>query len=96
MEFVWDPTKSEANLRERGFDFPFATLIFDGPTLEVEDTRCDYGERRLVAVGLADGFHVTVVYTDRRQPKGRLQRRIISARRSNRRERRAYDAALGV
>jgi uncharacterized DUF497 family protein len=96
MEFVWDSAKSEANFRERGFDFPFATLIFDGPTLEVEDTRRDYGERRMVAVGLADGLHLTVVYTDRRQPKARLQRRIISARRSNRRERRAYDAALGA
>jgi len=96
MEFVWDPVKSEGNLRERGFDFPFATLIFDGPTLEIEDTRRDYGERRMVAVGLADGLHLTVVYTDRRHAKGRLRRRIISARRSNRRERRAYDAALGA
>ena len=96
MECVWDPAKSEANLRERGFDFAFASLIFGGPTLEAEDTRRDYGERRMVAIGLADGFHLTVVYTDRRQPKGRLQRRIISARRSNRRERRTYDTALGA
>jgi uncharacterized DUF497 family protein len=96
MEFVWDPAKSEANFRERGFDFPFATLIFDGPTLEVEDTRRDYGERRMVAAGLADDLHLTVVYTDRREPKSRLQRRIISARRSNRHERRALDAALGA
>ncbi len=96
MEFGWDPAKSEANLRERGFDFLFATLIFDGPTLEVEDTRRDYGERRVVAIGLADGLHLTVVYTDRRRSKGRVERRIISARRSNRRERRAFDAALGL
>jgi uncharacterized protein len=96
MVFVWDPAKSDANFRERGFDFAFATLIFDGPTLEVEDTRRDYDERRIVALGLADGVHLTVVYTDRRQPNGRLRRRIISARRSNRRERRAFDAALGA
>jgi uncharacterized DUF497 family protein len=96
MEFVWDPAKSEANFRVRGFDFAFATLIFDGPTLEVQDARRDYGERRMVAVGLADGLHLTVVYTDRRQRKGRVQRRIISARRSNRRERRTFDTALGA
>jgi uncharacterized DUF497 family protein len=96
MEFVWDPAKSEANFRVQGFDFAFATLIFDGPTLEVQDARRDYGERRMVAVGLADGLHLTVVYTDRRQRKGRVQRRIISARRSNRRERRTFDTALGA
>ena len=95
MEFVWDPAKSEANLQARGFDFAFASLIFSGPILEVEDTRRDYGERRLVAIGLADGFHLSVVYTDRRA-KERVVRRIISARRSNRRERQAYDAALGA
>jgi uncharacterized DUF497 family protein len=31
MRYEWDPEKSEANLRERGFDFAFASLIFDGP-----------------------------------------------------------------
>jgi uncharacterized DUF497 family protein len=32
--FEWDEAKSEANLRERGFDFAYAALIFDGATLE--------------------------------------------------------------
>lgn len=43
MNFAWDPEKSEVNLRERGFDFEFASRIFDGPTLEKEDRRHDYG-----------------------------------------------------
>lgn len=47
MTYTWDPKKSAANLRERGFDFLFATLIFDGLRVENEDTRRDYGERRL-------------------------------------------------
>jgi uncharacterized DUF497 family protein len=34
MRFEWDPEKSEANLRERGLDFAFASLIFEGSTLE--------------------------------------------------------------
>ena len=93
MRCIWDPRKSDINLLERGFDFAFATLVFDGPTLEREDQRTDYGERRVIAVGLADGLHLTVVYTDRLGGRETL-RRIISARRSNRRERRAYDQAI--
>ena len=45
MRFGWDARKSDQNLRERHFDFDFATQVFDGPTLEREDTRRDYGER---------------------------------------------------
>ena len=95
MQFAWDERKNEANLRERGFDFAFASLIFDGVTVEVEDRRRDYGEKRMVAIGRADGIHFTVVYTDRRHDR-RVTRRIISARRSNRRERTVYaEAAQG-
>lgn len=95
MEFEWDAHKSDANLEARGFDFAFATLIFEGPTLEREDTREDYGERRVIAVGLAQGIPLTVVYTDR-PAAGQVMRRIISARRSNGRERKAYEEALGL
>ena len=91
MRFTWDASKSDANLRDRGFDFAFASLIFDRVTVEVEDRRHDYGEKRMVAIGQADGIHLTVVYTDR----GRF-RRIISARRSNRRERQIYAKAATV
>jgi uncharacterized DUF497 family protein len=93
MVFTWDPKESAENLRTRGFDFCFASVIFDGATLEKEDRRQDYGERRIIAVGIAEGFHLTVVYTDRIDPQGDLIRRIISARRSNRRERGAYQKA---
>ncbi len=93
MRFSWDARKSAANLAVRGFDFEFATLIFDGPTFERVDDREDYGEVRIVAIGLADGLHLTVVYTDRVGARDTL-RRIISARRSNRRERKRYDEAF--
>lgn len=92
MRFAWDERKSEGNLRERGFDYAFASLIFDGITVEVEDRRRDYGEKRTVAIGVADGIHLTVVYTDRADNDG-VTRRIISARRSNRRERTIYAEA---
>lgn len=91
MQFTWDPEKSEANLEDRGFDFEFATLIFAGPTLEKKDLRKDYGELRVIAVGLAQNVALTVVYTDRELESGEIVRRIISSRRSNRRERNAYE-----
>ena len=93
MRFEWDEAKSETNLQDRGFDFAFATLIFESATVEVEDRRKDYGERRVVAIGVADGLHLTVVYTDREAPNGQVIRRIISARRSSRHERKIYEKA---
>ncbi|MBI5503838.1 MAG: BrnT family toxin [Deltaproteobacteria bacterium] len=93
MRFAWDRGKSARNLRDRGFDFEFATLIFESPTLERDDVRRDYGERRVIATGLADGIHLTVVYTDRAESGG-LVRRIVSARLSNRYERKAYFQVL--
>lgn len=65
MCFRWDRQKSRVNLTKRGFDFAFATLIFDGPTVERTDDRQDYGEKRVIALGIADGIPLTVVYTDR-------------------------------
>ncbi len=93
MRFSWDHWKSAQNLRDRGFDLEFATLIFEGPTLEREDDRRDYGERRIVAIGVAQGIPLTVVFTDRAEAGGVI-RRIISARSSNQRERQAYFQAL--
>jgi uncharacterized DUF497 family protein len=88
------PRKAMRTCCERGFDFEFASLIFDGPTFEVQDRRKDYGERRVVATGIADGIHLTVVYTDRQGREGPTLRRIISAHRSNRRERAIYQKAI--
>jgi uncharacterized DUF497 family protein len=93
VRFAWDRRKSSENLRLRGFDFEFASLIFEGPTLERQDQRRDYGESRVIAIGLAQGIAITVVYTDRVE-SGAAIRRIISARLSNRRERQAYFEAL--
>jgi uncharacterized DUF497 family protein len=93
VRFSWDARKSSRNLRERGFDFEFATQIFDGATLERVDSRRDYGERRVIALGKAQNIPLTVVYTDRAEAGGEINRRIISARKSNRHEREAYKNA---
>ena len=96
MRFSWDARKSNRNLRERGFDFEFATQIFDGSTLERVDSRRDYGERRVIALGKAQDVPLTVVYTERAGVGGEIDRRIMSARRSNRREREAYTQATSA
>ena len=46
MRFGWDPPKNDRNVQERGLPFTVAMTLFDRPTLEVDDTRRDYGERR--------------------------------------------------
>lgn len=82
MDFEWDEAKDEWTRRVRGFGFDTAALIFDGPVQTVIDDRRDYGEERLIALGQAEGEVLVVVYTDRGEV-----RRIISARRANRKER---------
>jgi uncharacterized DUF497 family protein len=88
MQFEWDEAKNAANIAKHGIDFEDAIRIFDGPVLENSDSRRDYGERRIVAFGVVDDREVVVVYTMRSS-----RRRIISARRAYRSERKAYREA---
>ena len=85
MEFEWDAMKNHRNIENHGIDFANAVRIFENPTLEVVDNRRDHGETRVVAMGTFDKIILYVVYTTR----GGI-RRIISATRANRRERRTY------
>lgn len=83
--FAWDDEKHERCVRERGFGFDLAALIFDGDTVETADERRLYGEIRIKAIGEAAGFILVVIYTDRGDT-----RRIISARQANRKERQQW------
>ena len=94
MRFTWDPRKSAHTLATRGFDFAFAARIFTGATLERDDLRHDYGERRRIALGRTHGLTLTVVYTDRTTADGESVRHLISARLSSRRERKVYAEAF--
>jgi uncharacterized DUF497 family protein len=44
--FEWDTAKSDATLASRGLDFVAAARVFMSDSIEREDTRSDYGERR--------------------------------------------------
>ena len=81
MRITFDPAKRDKTLAERGLDFADAALVFAGVTLEVEDTRKNYGEPRTICYGLLDGRMVVVGYT----PRG-ADRHIFSMRKANERE----------
>jgi len=86
MQFEWDEAKSEATFVMRGFDFAYAALLFDDPwRIEREDTRNNYGERRLQTIGEIEGRVFLVVYTPRDGAT-----RIISARRAHDNEEKEY------
>jgi DNA-binding transcriptional regulator YiaG/uncharacterized DUF497 family protein len=62
-DFGWDPPKSERNTRERGLPFEIAMALFDGNTIEFDDMRKDYGERRIIAYSEVAGRVFVYVYT---------------------------------
>ena len=87
MMFEWDERKSASNLQKHGISFEEACLIFEGRIFSWTDDRLDYGETRMISIGLIHQVvAVAVVHTDR-QGKTRL----ISARLANRQERKRYD-----
>jgi len=84
--FAWDEAKREANLVKHGVDFVDALEVFADPfRIERTDRRREYREDRHQAVGRVGDQVVFVVYTLRGNA-----RRIISARRASRNERRTY------
>jgi len=89
MRFDWDAAKGERNRLTRDLPFELAILLFDGPVLERPDTRQDYGELRVQAIGVVGALPLHCVYTDRPGV-----RRIISLRRASRRERDACRATF--
>lgn len=91
MSFTWDPSKNAANVRRHGIAFEDARRIFEGPTVEREDDRFNYGEVRIYAIGLVNGVEITVIYTDRDGD----ERHLISAWRSEPHERRYFWQKLG-
>ena len=91
MGITFDPAKRARTLAERGLDFADAAEVFAGTTAEVEDTREDYGETRIMCFGLLRDRLVLVVYT----PRG-ADRHIISMRKANDREKARLASRLGL
>ncbi|MDE2795740.1 MAG: BrnT family toxin [Gemmatimonadota bacterium] len=87
--YEWDRNKNDENLRRHGLSFEDAAAVFDGPCLTFEDRRIAYGEERCITVGYLEGRLVVIAHTQR----GR-NTRIISMRKANSREQRAYEKRL--
>ena len=87
MEFEWDDAKSDACFTQRGFDFAYAIRAFlDDDRIVGQDRRWDYGEDRYRLLGAIEGRVFVVIFTMRDSAI-----RIISARKANRKEVRAYE-----
>ena len=89
MDFEWDEAKRQANILKHRIDFVDAIGIFSGRFIATEDRQRDYGERRYRAIGQFGDAVIQVAYTWRGE-----RRRIISARRAGRNDRRAYHASI--
>jgi uncharacterized DUF497 family protein len=85
MAVTFDLAKNAKNIAERGLSFErVAELDWDTAVIG-EDTRHDYGERRLLVMARLDGrLHAAVV-----TPRGE-DLHVISFRKANRREVRRY------
>jgi hypothetical protein len=91
VRISFDRAKRDWTLANRGLDFEDAAQVFDGLTAEVEDTRKDYGEKRIVCFGVLRGRLVVVGYT----PRGAV-RHVFSMRKANDREQARLAPYLGL
>jgi uncharacterized DUF497 family protein len=90
MKIGYDPEKFQRTLTDRKIDFNDAISVFDGPNYELEDTRKEYGEKRIICYGLLEGRLVVVGYVQRGDV-----RHIFSMRKANDREEAKYTHRLG-
>jgi uncharacterized DUF497 family protein len=81
MRISFDQSKRDRTFADRGLAFEDTALVFKGVTVEVEDTRKQYGERRVICYGLLHDRVVVVGYTVRG-----ATRHIFSMRKANDRE----------
>jgi uncharacterized DUF497 family protein len=87
--FEWDEDKRQVNIEKHGIDFSDIQAVFTNPIVERVDDRRDYGETRIILLGIIDNRVLCIVYTLRVSVC-----RIISARKANQREQRTYNQSL--
>ncbi|MBA3334384.1 MAG: BrnT family toxin [Acidobacteria bacterium] len=89
MKFEWDESKRVINLQRHGLDFADAWRIFESYRVIFIDDRFDYGESRLVTIGVLSGRIVTTVYTEDEEIT-----RIISLRKATKNEQTKYNKGI--
>jgi hypothetical protein len=90
--FSWGARKARRNLEKHSVSFEEAATVFADPeALEWEDPSHSKDEERMKRLGYsASGRILIVVYTWRRTRNDQETIRLISARRANAKERKAY------
>ena len=89
LHFEWDRHKAESNKRKHGIRFETAVLVFDDPhVLEIAEGNVS-GEARYNAIGEALGELLFVCYASFEEEGDEIVR-IISARKAEAKEHRAY------
>ncbi len=91
MRYEWDEAKNRSNFAKHGLGFSDAEQVFSGPCVTFVDDRFDYGEERLVTLGVLAGRLVVIAHAPRDEGT-----RIISMRKGNGREREIYQKRLGA
>jgi uncharacterized DUF497 family protein len=89
MRYEWDRAKNRSNFAKHGLSFEDAEQVFARPCVTFEDDRFDYGEERLITLGLLAGRVLVIAHV----PRGPATR-IISIRKANRREQEIYRKRL--
>jgi uncharacterized protein len=90
LTYEWDKAKNRSNFVKHGLDFEDAEQVLTGPCVTFEDSRFNYGEERLITLGLLAGRVVIIAHAQRGEAT-----RIISMRKANRREQKIYQERLG-
>jgi uncharacterized protein len=85
MEYEWDDAKAELNKQKHGVAFEDVHFFQFEAAKIVSDDRKDYGEERVVGIGLIGDRPFVIVFTER----GSV-RRVISLRKANKREIKSY------
>jgi len=89
MNVTFDQAKDAANMAKHGVSLTEAAGFEWGTAVVWPDTRRDYGEARMVALGYIGLRIMALVFVDR-PPEQPTERRIISLRKANSREVKRY------
>ncbi|MBS7348718.1 MAG: BrnT family toxin [Comamonas sp.] len=89
MNITYDSAKDAANLAKHGISLAEAAGFEWESAIVWPDTRKDYGEARMVALGYIGLRIMALVFTDRPADQP-TERRIISLRKANSREVQRY------
>jgi len=91
VTITYDPKKRVETLAARKLDFEDAKYVFEQPFFETEDTRKNYGEKRMICFGMLRERMVVIGYT----PRG-ADRHVFSMRKANDREQARITPLIGV